>query len=243
MNNRLSMFLLGATLAMGFSIAAYLLSNAIRSIRQETGIKVKGYAEMPITSDLAKWSVRVSSRDPNIKVAYAKVEGDIKTVAAKMKELGVREADFKVGTAYTTEERGVDEKGNATNHIEFYRVTQSIWVETAAVGDVHNQQKELSGLIKEGVELGINAPAFTYSKLEASKIELLGQASGNAYERAKVMVTKTGSKIGSVKSASQGVFQIVPRNSTDVSDSGTYDVSTIDKTVKAVVTMEFDVTN
>ncbi len=40
---------------------------------------------------------------------------------------------------------------------------------------------------------------------------------------------------------SKGVFQITPVNSTDVSDEGNYDTSTIEKSVKAIVTLEFQV--
>ena len=42
-------------------------------------------------------------------------------------------------------------------------------------------------------------------------------------------------------SASQGVFQITPVNSTDVSDTGCYDTTSIDKSVKCVVTLNFQV--
>jgi len=42
-------------------------------------------------------------------------------------------------------------------------------------------------------------------------------------------------------SATQGVFQITAPNSTEVSDYGSYDTSTIEKTVKAVVSCEFSV--
>ena len=100
---------------------------------------------------------------------------------------------------------------------------------------------KISGLIKDGIDVDSKMPSFTYSKIEDAKLELLGKASQNAYERAVIIVSKTGGKIGPIRSASQGVFQIVAKNSTDVSDYGSYDVTTIEKTVKAVVTMDFDV--
>ena len=45
--------------------------------------------------------------------------------------------------------------------------------------------------------------------------------------------------MGALISASQGVFQITARHSTEVSSWGVYDTSTIEKTVKAVVTLEY----
>jgi hypothetical protein len=40
-------------------------------------------------------------------------------------------------------------------------------------------------------------------------------------------------------SAQQGVFQITARHSTDTSGYGMYDTATIEKTAKAVVTLEY----
>jgi hypothetical protein len=42
-------------------------------------------------------------------------------------------------------------------------------------------------------------------------------------------------------SASQGVYQIVARGSTGSSDYGEYDTSSIDKTARVVVTLEYAV--
>ena len=60
--SRLAMFLLGATLALGFTLSAHLLSTAIVRLKHENTIKVKGTAEKTITSDSVKWSVSYSVR-------------------------------------------------------------------------------------------------------------------------------------------------------------------------------------
>ena len=45
--------------------------------------------------------------------------------------------------------------------------------------------------------------------------------------------------MGSLLSASQGIFQVLAPGGGNISDYGTYDKSTIDKEIKAVVTLEF----
>jgi hypothetical protein len=47
--------------------------------------------------------------------------------------------------------------------------------------------------------------------------------------------------VGRVRDAKTGVFQITSRNSTDVSDSGIYDTSSIDKDITAVVSVTFGI--
>ncbi len=59
--------------------------------------------------------------------------------------------------------------------------------------------------------------------------------------RASSLAENSGSKVGALKYASQGVFQITPLYSTDVSGYGRYDTSTIEKSVKAVVTIEYSI--
>jgi hypothetical protein len=57
--------------------------------------------------------------------------------------------------------------------------------------------------------------------------------------RAENMVKATGNKIGSIRSAKMGVFQITPITSTDVSDWGVNDTSSLEKKVMAVVSASF----
>ena len=83
------------------------------------------------------------------------------------------------------------------------------------------------------------APDFYFTGLEPLKLDLLEQASANARLRADRLATSTGSWVKGIVSASQGVFQITGPHSTETSGGGLYDTSTIDKKVRAVVTMKY----
>jgi hypothetical protein len=68
---------------------------------------------------------------------------------------------------------------------------------------------------------------------------MLARATENAKWRAVSMVTAAGNKIGFMRSAKMGVFQITAANSTDVSDYGENDTSALEKKVTAVVAASF----
>ena len=89
------------------------------------------------------------------------------------------------------------------------------------------------------MEFVSGAPEYTYTKLDELKIEMLAKASENAKERAASMVKATGNKIGFMRSARMGVFQITPISSTEVSDWGVNDTSSLEKKVTAVVSASF----
>jgi hypothetical protein len=96
-----------------------------------------------------------------------------------------------------------------------------------------------TSLIQNGVEIASQPPQYYYTKLNDLKLVMLGEATKDAKARAEMIAKNSGSQVGTLKSAQQGVFQITSTNSTDVSDYGEYDLSSIVKTIKAVVTVDF----
>jgi hypothetical protein len=68
---------------------------------------------------------------------------------------------------------------------------------------------------------------------------MLGEAAQDAQRRAEQIAGKSGRKIGSLRSASQGVFQITSVYQTETSDEGAFDTGSREKSMKAVVTAEF----
>lgn len=79
------------------------------------------------------------------------------------------------------------------------------------------------------------------SNLDDIKVKMVGEATKNAKARAESMIAGTNGKIGTMNSAKMGVFQIVPINSTDVSDYGINDTSSLEKKVISTVNVTFNV--
>jgi len=70
---------------------------------------------------------------------------------------------------------------------------------------------------------------------------LLAKATENAKLRAESIVSSVGNKIGSLQSAKMGVFQITPLTSTQVSDYGEDDTTSLEKKVMVVVNASFSI--
>jgi len=99
--------------------------------------------------------------------------------------------------------------------------------------------RDAGELIGQGIELLAGPPQYLYTKLGDMKLEMIGKATANAHDRAGRLLTGSGNSPGDLKSASQGVFQITPAFSTEVSGDGENDTGSIDKVIKAVVTVEY----
>ena len=89
--------------------------------------------------------------------------------------------------------------------------------------------------------LSLRQPEYFYSNLAELKIDLLKEATLDAKQRATSMLSATGANVGKVKQMKMGVFQITPPDSTDVSDYGMNDTSSIDKKITAVTNIVFNV--
>jgi hypothetical protein len=238
----LGLFLLGAFLAAGIIIATIVISRTVERVKtQNQRIQVKGFAERTITSDIAVWSGQITTRSPELVTAYDNLQVDLKKVLIYLEQQGIQKKDVSIPSVTTTIQYKRTDKGMITNIVEGYTLVQTVSITSPNIEQIADIANEVTVLIKEGIEFDSYSPQYFYTKLDDMKIELLGEATKNAGMRAKQLAENSGSKVGNLKYASQGVFQITPVYSTQVSDYGTYDTTTIEKSVKAVVTMEYSI--
>ena len=139
----------------------------------------------------------------------------------------------------TSFEYKLDAEGNRTNEIDVYIIRRSFDVSSTDIALIARIANDSSVLLREGIQFDSGAPQYFYTKLDDLKIAMLGEAARDARARAEQLVSGSGGKVGPLRSAQQGVFQITPLYSTDTSGYGVLDTSTVAKSIKAVVTMEY----
>lgn len=236
------LFLLGAALAFGVLGASDRLGTALRTMRQDNAIRVKGVAEMDLTSDRGSWTGTVRARAATLPDAYIRLEHSMTALRAFVIESGISNDLISIGSVTISRVMGRDEKGNETNQIEAFVLTQGLGFTSPNVQVVRQIANDATALIKQGVEVESSSPVFKVSTLEDAKLRLLEQATTNAYERAKTLARGSGNSVGKLSNASQGTFQILARGSTSSSEwGGEYDTSTIDKIARVVVTLDYTV--
>lgn len=238
---------LGLFLAIGLIVGAWLLGWHFTEAKKidnahRNSIEVKGYAQKDIESDLGQWMSLIKSRTSDLTTAYNTLN-DYKTKTLDfLKANGISEKDIKLSSVYTREIYQQKDNGyGETNHLEGYELSMNISFQSKDLDKVEEISLKSSDLINMGVNINSFEPQYFYTKIEDLKLEMLGEASKNAFERANKLAGNTGSKVGTLQSASQGVFQITSRNSTEVSDYGSFDTQSRLKTIKAVITADFSV--
>ena len=233
--------ILGICIAVATIVSSMILSGGVLKVMKFTReqISVTGSATEEIRSDFIIWKGNFSRRDISLKTAYASLKSDLQKIKSYLKSKGVVEEDIVISSVTTATVYKKNEKGNDTNDIQYYLLSQAVEIRSNDVEKVTVVSREVTELIDQGIELESQAPEYFYMKLDELKIKMLAKASENAKLRAENMVKAAGNKIGLMRSARMGVFQITPATSTDVSDWGVNDTTSLDKKVMAVVTVSF----
>ncbi len=231
---------LGLLLGLALVASAWIVSDAfVTAKRQGQDLEVKGFAEKRILSDRADWSGTVTARGDTLERAYTDLERARQVVSALLEREGVPSDEVDRFPATTEVIFARDGRGNFTNRIEGYALRQELRVRSGDIDRVARVARAAADLAQEGLEVFSARPEFFYTKLDELKITMLAEATADARRRAEVLATESGSRVGPLRSARQGVFQITPAWSTEVSDYGHNDTSSREKSIKAVVTIRY----
>lgn len=244
MDNNVQKYLVWVIIAIIFSLglfsSAFVVVNGLKGIKKgEKIITVTGSAKKPLKSDLIDWKGSFSAQAAKLSDAYDKLSKDLIKVKNYLLKNGVQEKDLIVSAITTTPLYSLGPNGQYTNKIDGYRLTQEIEIRSNEVEKITNISRQITSLINEGVEFQSMPPQYIYTKIADLKVEMLALATRDAKNRAEQIALNAGTKIKSLKSARMGVFQITPLYSTEVSDYGIYDTSSIDKEITGVVNCEF----
>lgn len=238
--DRLGLVGFGAVLALGLIVSAWIAADTFERVkRSDQAITVKGYAEQKITSDYAAWRGRFAVQGKELVSTYDRLTADLATVLGWLKQQGVAEKAIEVSSVQTEAQYARAADGTMTNQIEGYVLTQTIDVEGADIALISAIAKQSTGLIREGIAFNSDAPKYFYTKINDLKIEMLGEATKDARVRAEQLASNSGGRVGALRGAEQGVFQITSVHSTDVSGYGELDTESIYKSIKAIVTISY----
>jgi hypothetical protein len=238
----LGMLLLGLTLALGLVVSAFVVSGSLERIKLAGDkIMVKGYAEERVVSDAGTWRGTVTVRASDLQAGYRELEKDTARVKQLLEATAGSGAAVSMASVTTRTVYETGPGGTQTGRVTGYELERGFELNSSDIKLITRIAGEASSLISEGVNINSFPPQYFFDDLNAVKVRLIGAATKDAQLRAEQFAKNSGVTVGPLRSASQGVFQITRPNSTDTADYGSYDTSTIEKVVKAVVTVEYSV--
>ncbi len=226
--------------AVAIVVGAFLVAGAARDVgRKNDVIEVTGSARRAIVADLGIWKGTVTVQSPTVQGAYGEVSGYGDRVRAWLKARGLADSVITVRPVETQRMMVVNNDGQETGQVAGYKLSQTLEVRLTNPKAIELLAREAGALAGQGIPIEASSPQYLYTKLAELRIAMMGEATVDARARADVIAKAAGSKVGNVRSANTGVVQITPRFSTEVSDYGMNDVTSIEKDITTVVKVTF----
>ena len=220
-----------ATLAVGFIIGSFLISELILKARlADRSVTVRGLAEKDVTADLATWTLAYSAQGKDLKATQDDIDADTKAIKAFFKDLGFQTDAIRPAGVGVSQFK--DGYGNPN-----ITIRQRMTLRTTDIELAQQAVTQQFDLIRRGVVLEDGSGmSYTFTKLDKVKPEMVAAATQDARRAAQQFAEDSGADVGGIKSATQGYFSIMPRDG----DVGGYGVSdTPYKKVRVVTTVNF----
>lgn len=232
-----------AVLALGLILGGWILGSQIKAIRLgDRYVTVKGLVERKVKSDLAIWPLTYKEAGDELTSVYAKTEADKKTVLQFLDEQSIQASEIELGIIRVVDTQA-NEYGGATRAPHRYIVEQQITVRTPRVDQVAAAAQKTMQLLQKGIVLGGNPGqglTYKFTALNSIKPDMITEATRNARAAAARFAADSGSKVGSIRTANQGVFSILPADQAGESGESAFGVdSSLMKTVRVVTSVEY----
>lgn len=220
-----------AVLSVGLVAGGYLLGNGlVRAREADRSVTVRGLAEREVTADLATWTIAYSATAGDLATAQSSVDRDTASIRGFFKELGFPEEAIQP--------TGVNVSQFADNGVPRFTVRQRMTLRSTDIKRAQNAVRRQFDLVRRGVVLEEGSGmAYTFTKLNSVKPAMVAAATKDARASAEQFAKDSGTSVGTIKSATQGYFDIQAR---DGDSGGGWGVSdTPYKKVRVVTTVDF----
>lgn len=243
--NSLSMLGLGVLLAAGMIGGAFVLGTHFKTLNAgRQSISVKGLAEKPVKADSAEWTVGVSVHGERFADTLQAVRDARPIIDDFLAKQGFAAENISVGPESVAPHTEYESQpGGGSRQVQRgFDGAQYLVVRSGALAKVDQASKAIIELKAAGKPIVYENPKFLIDDLESVKMSLIGAATRNAKQRAEEFAKVGDAHVGTMRSASQGAFYILPANGGDTDSSdygGVYDKSSVDKKARVVVTIEY----
>lgn len=167
------------------------------------------------------------------------------TVINFLKSQGFSDNEIRIENPQITIHRKEIYENEHTRYVDDgYDAEQSVLLSTKDLQKLKQVYDAALNFRAERAGFYFNEPQYLLGNLEEIKHSLIAKATQDAKRRAEEFAKTGNSKVGAMKSASQGSFNIYSDTIADSDDDdygGTYSKSTVGKRVRLVVTVKYGI--
>ena len=209
-------FFSGLAIMVGLVVLGLMIPRAVSVYRSyDRTVDVKGLCEREVKADRVIWPITYKVMADDIRSIYSQLDGSVATIKDFLLSGGISEDEISVSVP-SVSDKFANEYGE--NQRTFRYIAKNVvTVCTDKVDLVLALMARQSELLKKGIVTESNdwenRVEFSYEGLNDIKPEMIEIATMNAREAAQKFAKDSGSRLGKIKTANQGTFSIVDRDS------------------------------
>jgi hypothetical protein len=227
-------------LALGIAVAGFLIAQGFHASRTaDRYVTVKGISEREVVANVAIWPLRVVASDDDLGKAQAQLERSLEKIREFLAKNEIDASNARVtGFSVSDAQTNQYQSGNAGNR---FVINQTLVVRSSEPEKVLATSAKVGELVQAGVvlssggEYGGGGPTFLFTGLSDLKPAMIAEATARAREAAEQFARDSGSRIGGIRRANQGQFEILPRDRAP----GITEEGQLEKTVRVVSTVDY----
>jgi hypothetical protein len=203
-------------IAIAIAFSGWAVKSGLESFRMaDRSVAVKGLAERDAEADLAVWGLSYGATGNDIGEVQKQIESYNTIINAYLteKKFSKDEIEYLPLQSQDLLAQAYRPDNVAQGR---YIVTQNINLRTTDMNKMGAAMADIGSLLKQGMTLNnAMSPVYMFTKLNEVKTDMLAEAIKNARKSAEEFARDSGQSIGAIKGASQGTFQILPRDPND----------------------------
>ena len=222
-------FLLGALLlALGMVAGGYLLGDGLLRARDaDRSVTVRGLSERDVVADLATWTLGYSAQGSDLAAVQADIASDMATIREFFSSLGAGANTLQPAGVNVSQYREQNGRPNIT-------IRQRLVFRTPDIALASRAVERQFDLVAGGVVLEDGSVSYTFTDLESIKPAMVAEATRDARRAAEQFASDSGTRVGAIRTATQGYFSITARDG-----EGGFGADTPNKKVRVVTTVTF----
>lgn len=195
-------------LAVGIFCMGWFIFAGISSFANRNRlVSVRGLAEREVKANHVTWPMTFKVSGDDLQSLYSEINSKNKIICDYLKNNKIAENEMSISAPSVTDQATNEYSSDDKNKARYY-ISSTITVSTNKVDQVADLTTKTGELIEQGVVLESSSANFEFTGLNSIKPAMIEEATKNAREAADKFAKDSGSSIGKIMTARQGVFEI-----------------------------------
>ena len=202
-------------IAVGLMLLGIFIKGGFNSLSSNQRIvTVRGLCERDVMANKVTWPIVSTQVGNDLPTIYENIKNTNAAIIAFLKKNGVTDAEISVNAPQVVDMEA--DRYSNTPAPYHYNVTEVIVVTSSKVEMINKLIERQSELLQQGIAIVAGdynyQTIYEYTDLNTIKPAMIAEATQNARQAAEKFAEDSHSRLGKIKTASQGQFSIEDRD-------------------------------